>query len=93
MNGQQHNSSNHSEAVLRLSNGYRKIRDYGRSVSIPNRMYLTGLFSKISLLVSQIGQGGGFAMKVHPAIGYHFLIMPIGFVYYLYSPAFYRFCY
>jgi AraC-like DNA-binding protein len=119
MNGQQHNSSNNSEAVLRLSNGYRKIRDYDlsysildirandffctvfprtgflifsfitgtsfrsefvnydRSVTVPNHMYIAGLFSKSSLLVSQIGQGGGFAMKVHPVVGYHFLRMPL----------------
>lgn len=51
--------------------------NYDRSVTRPNHMYISGLFSKSSLLVQQFGTGGGYAMKVHPVIGYHFLKTPM----------------
>lgn len=51
--------------------------NYDGSVTRPNHMYICGLLSKSSLLVKQLGTGGGYAMKVHPVIGYHFLKTPM----------------
>lgn len=51
--------------------------NYDRSVTRPNHMYIAGLFSQSSLIVNQRGHGGGYALKVHPVIGYHFLKIPM----------------
>lgn len=51
--------------------------NYDRSVTRANHMYIAGLLSKSSLLVRQFGTGDGYAMKVHPVIGYHFLKFPM----------------
>lgn len=51
--------------------------NYDRSVTRSNHMYISGLLSKSSLLVRQFGNGDGYAMKVHPVIGYHFLKIPM----------------
>lgn len=39
--------------------------------------YITGLLSRGALTTAQQGHGGGYVMKVHPVMGYHFLRMPM----------------
>ncbi|MGB3798996.1 MAG: helix-turn-helix domain-containing protein [Lewinella sp.] len=51
--------------------------NYDESVATPNNLYISGLLSDSSLLVEQTGRGGGYAMKVHPVIGYYWLRMPL----------------
>lgn len=47
--------------------------NYNRSPGKPNQLYITGLLSRGPLMIAQQGTGGGYAMKIHPVIGYHFL--------------------
>lgn len=51
--------------------------NYDRSKGRSNHLYITGLLSKGALTTAQKGNGGGFAMKIHPVIGYHFLKIPM----------------
>ncbi|MDZ7658151.1 helix-turn-helix domain-containing protein [Fodinibius sp.] len=51
--------------------------NYEGSVTRPNHLYISGLFTDSSLHISQTGRGGGYAMKVHPVVGYHFLKIPM----------------
>jgi len=51
--------------------------NYERSVTQPNHLYISGLFSGNSLDVSHKGNGTVYAMKVHPVIGYHLLKVPM----------------
>ncbi len=51
--------------------------NYNRSPGKANHLYITGLLSEGSLTTAQQGDGGGYAMKVHPVIGYHFLKIPM----------------
>jgi len=51
--------------------------NYERSVTRPNHLYISGLFTDSSLHITQTGTGGGYAMKVHPVVGYHFLKIPM----------------
>ncbi len=51
--------------------------NYQGSVTRPNHLYISGLFTDSSLIVKQTGTGGGYAMKVHPVVGYHFLKIPM----------------
>ena len=51
--------------------------NYKKSVTRPNHLYISGLFTDSSLHISQTGSGGGYAMKVHPVVGYHFLKIPM----------------
>lgn len=51
--------------------------NYNKSVSTPNHTYISGLFSGSSLSTRQEGNGGGFAIKIHPVIGYYLLNIPL----------------
>ncbi|REL33436.1 AraC family transcriptional regulator [Rhodohalobacter sp. SW132] len=51
--------------------------NYEGSVTRPNHLYISGLFTDSSLKIKQTGTGGGYAMKVHPVVGYHFLKIPM----------------
>lgn len=51
--------------------------NYDLSEGCPNHLYITGLLSQGMLTTAQQGTGGGYAMKVHPVIGYHFLKVPM----------------
>lgn len=51
--------------------------NYKRSVTQPNHLYISGLFSRSSLDVSHKGNGAVYAMKVHPVVGYHLLKIPM----------------
>lgn len=51
--------------------------NYNLSESTPNHLYITGLFSEDSLTTEQQGHGGGYAIKIHPVIGYHQLKIPL----------------
>jgi len=51
--------------------------NYEKSITCPNHLYISGLFTDSSLHISQTGSGGGYAMKVHPVVGYHFLKIPM----------------
>jgi AraC-like DNA-binding protein len=51
--------------------------NYEGSVTRPNHLYISGLFTDSSLNISQTGTGGGYAMKIHPVVGYHFLKIPL----------------
>ncbi|MFO7847335.1 MAG: helix-turn-helix domain-containing protein [Balneolaceae bacterium] len=51
--------------------------NYEGSVTRPNHLYISGLFTESSLKIKQTGTGGGYAMKVHPVVGYHFLKIPM----------------
>ena len=51
--------------------------NYDGSITRPNHLYISGLFSESSLVVRQTGNGGGYAMKIHPVIGYYLLRRPM----------------
>jgi AraC-like DNA-binding protein len=51
--------------------------NYERSVTRPNHLYISGLFTDSSLHVAQTGSGVCYAMKIHPVVGYHFLKIPM----------------
>lgn len=51
--------------------------NYDHSEGAPNHLYITGLLSQGSLTTAQQGGGGGYAMKIHPVVGYHFLKIPM----------------
>ena len=51
--------------------------NYDHSVTRPNHFYISGLLSESSLVVRQTGDGGGYALKVHPVIGYYLLRRPM----------------
>ncbi|WP_420460377.1 helix-turn-helix domain-containing protein [Neolewinella sp.] len=51
--------------------------NYDQSVARPNHLYICGLLSQSSLIVRQTGTGGGYAMKIHPVIGYYLLRQPM----------------
>lgn len=54
--------------------------NYNKSVSIPNHTYISGLYSKGSLKTRLEGNGGGFAIKIHPVIGYYLLKVPLCYI-------------
>jgi AraC-like DNA-binding protein len=54
-----------------------RFMNYEKSVTRPNHLYISGLFTESSLYITQTGIGGGYAMKVHPVVGYHFLKIPM----------------
>ena len=54
-----------------------RFANYDQSVARPNHLYVSGLFSESSLVVQQTGVGGGYALKLHPVIAYHFLKRPL----------------
>lgn len=51
--------------------------NYHYSPCLLYRFYITGLFSEGSLAIRQSGMGGGYAMKIHPVIGYYLLKFPL----------------
>lgn len=51
--------------------------NYNLSESTSNHFYVTGILSKGKLNLAQQGWGGGYAMKIHPVVGYHFLKIPM----------------
>lgn len=51
--------------------------NYNHSPGKPNHLYITGLLSQGSLTTAQQGNGGGYAMKIHPVTGYHFFKIPM----------------
>ena len=51
--------------------------NYSDSVTRPNHLYISGLFSESSLQVQLSGNGFGYAIKVHPVIGFYFLKTPM----------------
>lgn len=51
--------------------------NYDHSEGKPNHLYITGILSRGSLTTAQQGKGGGYAMKIHPVVGYHFLRIPM----------------
>ncbi|HRP57131.1 helix-turn-helix domain-containing protein [Agriterribacter sp.] len=51
--------------------------NYDLSEDLPHHLYITGLLSRGMLITGQQGTGGGYAMKIHPVIGYHFLRIPM----------------
>ncbi|MGB3587532.1 MAG: helix-turn-helix domain-containing protein [Tunicatimonas sp.] len=55
----------------------QRFLNYHQSPSLLNRFYINGLFSEGSLAIQQSGTGGGYAVKVHPVIGYHLLKVPL----------------
>lgn len=54
-----------------------RLLNYNHSPGKANHLYITGLLSRGSLITTQQGNGGGYAMKVHPVMGYHFLKIPM----------------
>lgn len=54
-----------------------RFMNYTDSVTSPNHLYISGLFSGSSLRVQLSGHGSGYAIKVHPVIGFHFLKIPM----------------
>lgn len=54
-----------------------RFMNYEGSVTRPNHLYISGMFTESSLLIRQTGTGIGYAMKVHPVVGYHFLKVPM----------------
>ncbi len=55
----------------------QRFLNYHQSPSLLNRFYINGLFSEGSLAIQQSGAGSGYAVKVHPVIGYHLLKVPL----------------
>lgn len=55
----------------------QRFLNYHQSPSLLNRFYINGLFSEGSLAIQQSGRGGGYAVKVHPVIGYYLLKFPL----------------
>jgi AraC-like DNA-binding protein len=51
--------------------------NYHQSPSLLHRFYINGLFSEGSLAIQQSGTGAGYAIKVHPVIGYYLLNFPL----------------
>lgn len=43
----------------------------------PSHLYITGMFSQGPLIFNQQGQGKGYALKIHPVLGYHLLKAPM----------------
>ena len=54
-----------------------KYLNYSGERVLPNRLFISGLLSKGSLLCSLKNQGNGYAFKVHPVIGHHLLKIPM----------------
>lgn len=54
-----------------------RFMNYEGSVTRPSHLYISGMFTESSLHITQTGSGVGYAMKVHPVVGYHFLKIPM----------------
>lgn len=51
--------------------------NYSRSQASANRLYIAGLFTEGSLQLEQEGDCKGYAIRMHPVIGYYFLKLPM----------------
>ena len=51
--------------------------NYSRSYASSNRLYIAGLFTEGSLLIEQEGDCKGYAIRMHPVVGYYFLRIPM----------------
>ncbi|AVR45309.1 hypothetical protein C7S20_08535 [Christiangramia fulva] len=51
--------------------------NYHKTSGYTNVLYITGLLSENSLHFEQHGMGKGYAVKVHPVVGYYFLKIPM----------------
>ncbi|MCM8568787.1 helix-turn-helix domain-containing protein [Gramella jeungdoensis] len=54
-----------------------KFLNYSMSRAGSNRLYIAGLFTEGSLLIEQEGDCKGYAIRMHPVIGYYFLRIPM----------------
>ncbi|MCG9971549.1 helix-turn-helix domain-containing protein [Christiangramia crocea] len=54
-----------------------KFLNYSGSQAVSNRLYIAGLFTDGALHLEQEGDCKGYAIRMHPVIGYYFLKVPM----------------